>query len=82
MSEWTDASNELLQSLKRERDELRLELKLASMEFRDQWNAAEKKWQHLERKAEGVGLEAAASIDEIAHEIARSYRRMRDIVKN
>ena len=41
----------LVQKLKVERDELNLKLHLASMEARDEFQEAEKKWVHVKSKA-------------------------------
>lgn len=81
MNDVTDSLHDLVKTLKRERDELRVQLKLARMDFGDQWDAAETKWKHLEDKLEDVGHETAKSGQLIAHEIAEAYRRMRDTIK-
>ena len=82
MNDVTDSLQDLVETLKRERDELRLQLKLARMDFSDQWDAAEVKWRNLEDKLQDVGHQTANSGKLIAHEIAEAYRRMRDTIKS
>ena len=81
MNDISDSLEDLVETLKKERDELRVQLKLARMDFSDQWDAAEVKWRNLEDKLEDVGHETAKSGQLIAHELAEAYRRMRDTIK-
>ena len=76
----------LLETLKQQRDELNLQLHLAKAEARDEWAALEGKWEQVEGKlgqlktvagdaAEDVG--AAAKL--LAEEIGRGYDRIRKL---
>ena len=45
----------LVETLKRERDELNLQLHLFKAEAKTDWTALERKWTRFQRKAESVG---------------------------
>ena len=81
MNDLTNSLNELVENLKKERDELLVHLHLAKLDFRDQWEVVEGKWRNLEEKLEDVGHETAESTEQVAHEIAEAYRRLRDVLK-
>ena len=81
MDDVKDSVKELAQKLKTERDELQVQLKLSSMEFRDHWNAAEVKWNRLEQKMADLSHESADATRTVANELAETYRTLRDIVK-
>ena len=81
MSDVTESLKALVQTLRTERDELRVKLNLAKMEWQDQWERAEEHWDQLEDKLEDVGHEAAHSAGLIAREIEQAYRRLRDTIK-
>lgn len=74
----------LLTTVKRERDELRVRVRLAQMETRDEWQAVEKKWNqlmaHNKRLLEAAG-EAGDDVREatksLAEEIREGYKRIR-----
>ncbi len=48
----------LVETLKRERDELNLQLHLFKAEAKTDWTALERKWKRFQRKAESVGTNA------------------------
>lgn len=81
MDDVKDTLKELVQKLKTERDELQVQLKLSSMEFRDHWDTAEVKWNHLEQKMADLSHESADATRSIAHELGEMYRNMRNIIK-
>jgi predicted nucleic acid-binding Zn-ribbon protein len=81
MNDTMQALKELVQKLKTERDELRLQLKLSSMEFQDHWDVAEIKWNRLEQKMEDLSQESVEAARRLAHELAETYRNMRNSVK-
>lgn len=78
MNDATEALKETVKKLKTERDELRLQLKLSSMEFRAQWEIAETKWSALEQKLADVSHESVEAARRVAHELAETYRTMRN----
>ena len=69
--------DELLKSLRQQRDELHLKVKLGEMEASDEWKDVEAKFLKLERKAKelgGVGSEAAGDVGAAAKLLAEQIR--------
>jgi hypothetical protein len=82
----TEASRQkqVMHKLRQERDELRLQMRLGKAEFKDEWEALERKWEHLEGKMAGVKDEAREASHEVgaafgilADELGEAYRRIR-----
>ena len=78
----------LVQTLKTERDELKLKIHLAEAEARDEWEELEPKWQRFHEKAKAVGGTAADASHEIGaaarllgSELSDGYVRIRDAIK-
>ena len=78
---------ELLESLKTQRDELSVKMHLANMELQDEWHAIEDKWQHFQSKAVQVEKEIGSSSHDVAdaftllgQELRDSYRRIRKLL--
>lgn len=83
MNEVREKLDDLLQQLKTERDEARVRLNLARAEARDEWEALEKKWEHLRARVAAAGREAGESGDDVgaaarllAEELSKAYRRV------
>ena len=76
--------DDILEDLKQKRDELRVQMHLASKDAQDEWEELEGKMKEfsqkaqLERTGEGVG-EALGSL---GHEIKLGYQRLWDAVKS
>lgn len=77
--------DKLLERLKTERDNLKLKLHLGSMEAREEFDEAEKKWQQLKNKAAEVADDAVETSEEyldrakvIGEELKEAYRRISD----
>jgi SMC interacting uncharacterized protein involved in chromosome segregation len=68
----------LLETLKQERDELRVKMHLAKLEVQEEWEKAEKQWESFKAKAEKV-LEDSR---EIAEELAESAKVVGEELKN
>lgn len=75
----------LLEDLKRQRDELNLQMHLAKAEARDEWHELEKTWQAVKPKLDAAGREAAKSGENVLaglqltlEELARGYARIKD----
>ena len=75
--------NNLLNRLKTERDELKLKLHLASMEVKEEFEAAEKTWEQLKGKAATIADDAVQTSDEyvarvkiVGEELREAYRRI------
>lgn len=82
----TEASRQkqVMDKLRQERDELRLQMRLGKAEFKEEWEALERKWEHLEGKMAGVKDEAREASREVgaafgilADELGEAYRRIR-----
>lgn len=75
--------DELLDTLRRQRDMLKLKIHLARAEARDEWEELEKKWQHLSAKsavarrdADDVSKNVFAAAKLVAEELRRGYERI------
>jgi hypothetical protein len=71
--------------LKQERDELRLKVRLGTMEAKDEWKELEAKWRTLEARLSDTkdgAMEKAQGAREgvgvIAEELRAAYRRIRE----
>ncbi|MFU8820292.1 MAG: hypothetical protein ACNA8G_01940 [Gammaproteobacteria bacterium] len=82
----TEASRQkqVMDKLRQERDELRLQMRLGKAEFKEEWEALERKWEHLEGRMAGVKDEAREASREVgaafgilADELGEAYRRIR-----
>ncbi len=80
---------DLVDSLKRERDELHLKLHLFKAEARDEWAELEKKWTHFQHKAGAANAAAGEAAGEIGaamrllgEEARTGYRKIRESLKS
>ena len=70
--------NKMIEELKQKRDELAVQVKLGSMEAKQEWEELEKKFEEfaakagLEETASGVGTAASA----LADELKKGYERL------
>jgi dsDNA-specific endonuclease/ATPase MutS2 len=76
--------DDIIESLRQERDELNLQLHLAKAEVKQEWEQLEKKWDNLEQRFDSFGNEAkasagevAASLRQVAADLDRAYKRLR-----
>ena len=75
--------DDILEDLKQRRDELRVQMHLASKELQEEWEELEDKMKdftdraQLEATAEGVG----GALGGLGHELKLGYERLRDAVK-
>lgn len=67
----------VIESLKKERDELNLKMHLAAMEVRDEWDSVEEKWQHFQSK----GHQLSQATGESAHELGEAFSILGDELK-
>jgi vacuolar-type H+-ATPase subunit D/Vma8 len=74
---------DLVADLKQKRDELRLQMHLASKEAQDEWEELEEKMQEFSSKAElgktGEGLGEA--LGKLGQELKLGYKRLRSAIK-
>lgn len=75
---------QMMERLRRERDELRVQAELGKAEMKDEWEALEKKWGQLEHRMAAVAGEArdasqdvGAAIGLLMDELGDAYRRIR-----
>ena len=78
MADSKGSIDEMIDSLKQLRDELRLKIHLGSKEAQDQYDALEQKWdQMVSDTARGVGAAAELAADELKS----GYEKIRDLLK-
>ena len=91
MSDFEDKVEDLVEELKQKRDELRVQMHLASKELKDEWDELEVKMDEFSGKAKkfaddaklretGSGLGEA--LGKLGHEIKLGYERIRDTIKD
>lgn len=75
----------MLADLERQRDELRLQVHLATAEVRDQWQQLEDKWHDIKPKLEAVRQDTAQTTKNLwsalalaAEELKSGYQRVRN----
>ena len=79
-----DDFDDLIEELKQKRDELRVQLNLASKDARDEWEELEAKMEEFSSKAqlqetgEGIGK----ALGELGNEIKLGYERMRKAIQD
>jgi hypothetical protein len=78
---------ELIESLERVRDEIKLKLHLAAADARDEWEELEKKLGQLRGKANRIGRVAEDAAEDVGEavellgkELKRGYERLRKMV--
>lgn len=87
MSGIQDRLSDELDSLKRLRDELRVQLQLGKQEARDAWERTEKSWHSLEGRLNRVGRQSKESLEGVEEaakllmqEIREGYRRIKELL--
>ena len=76
--------DDILEDLKTRRDELRLQIHLASKEVQEEWDELEEKMDDFLAKArlrqtgEGIGK----AVGQLGHELKAGYERVRDAIKD
>ena len=88
MNDVSDKLEKLVESIKTDRDELRVQLHLLNAEIKEEWEDLEEKWQHLEPKLKDLrkgvsesGEEIGAATSQLAEEIGNAYRRIRKAMR-
>jgi chromosome segregation ATPase len=84
MSEEGDRTQEILEKLKQQRDELRLKVHLGKAEARDEWEELEEKFSSLKERLLAAGGEAtdakgdiSTAAKDLASELKKGYERIR-----
>jgi len=76
--------DDILDQLKQKRDELRVQIHLASKEVQEEWEELEDKMEDFSAKAKlgetgaGVGL----ALGDLGGELKKGYERIRDAIKD
>lgn len=82
MSEQNNSFDDIVNELKKERDELRVKLNLAKMDASDEWEKVEHQLEKLELKAKEIGSATADATGEIAAAAKLLAEEVRDGFKN
>lgn len=79
----TQEFDSLVEKLKTERDEIKLKIHLGSMEVRQEFEDAEKKWQNVKLKASEIADDAVETSEEyvgkakvVGEELKEAYNRI------
>ncbi len=79
-----DDFDDLIDDLKQQRDELRVQINLASKEARDEWEELEVKMHAFSAEAKlaktGSGISAALGL--LGNELKQGYKGVREALKN
>jgi hypothetical protein len=92
MTDWSERIDEMVHTLKQQRDELELKMHLGKAEARTEWEKLDKKFSQLiaETKAQSKPLRDAASetasdvgsaLELLGDEIKKGYERLRGSLK-
>ncbi len=83
--------DEILEDLKQRRDELRVQINLASKEIRDEWEELEEKMEDFSDKAKQFANDAKLkqtgegigdALGELGRELKVGYKRIRDALRD
>ncbi len=85
MAYTVDELKNVVEDLKRQRDELNVKLHLAKAEIRDEWDKLEAKWEEVRGKMATLSQEAEKTAESVttaagllADEIKKGYERIRN----
>lgn len=85
MNDVQDKLGKVVETIKTERDELRLQLHFFKTEAKDEWNKMEEHWRNLEPKLKQVresvaesGEDIGAAVTQLSEEIGEGYKRIRN----
>jgi hypothetical protein len=78
-----DDFKELIRDLKQKRDELRVQMNLASRELKDEWDELEEKMDEFSEKAKlsDTGKGVGKALGQLGQELKLGYERLRDALK-
>ncbi len=91
MSEIDQKFEEMLEDLKQKRDEIRVQLHLASKEVKEEWEELEEKMEEFSGKAKQFASDAKLketgsglgdALGKLGHELKLGYERVRDAIKD
>ncbi|MFK7912437.1 MAG: hypothetical protein AB8B93_00870 [Pseudomonadales bacterium] len=73
---------DLVDSLRREREHLALQFELGRMELKDEWHDLEAKWDGFERSLDEFGDDAKETVHRVGEEIEGAYRDLKQRLKD
>lgn len=76
-----DKFEDVISSMKTQRDELRVQLHLMKADMKDEWHELEEKWDRLEPKLNESAEDIGAASKQLAGEIASAYQRIKAALK-
>jgi len=85
-----DDFDDLIEELKQKRDELRVQINLASREAKDEWEELEAKMEEFTEKAKGLADDAGIketgagigdALGQLGGELKKGYERLRQAIK-
>lgn len=93
MSDMNEKIEDLIESLKQQRDELRVQMHLAKADAKDEWEALEKKFKHFLAEAEAESKPVREAVEDSAKgvgtamelagdELKKGYQRLRELLKS
>ncbi len=71
----------LVDSLKRDREHLSVQIQLGKMELQEEWKTLEHKWDHFEDKVEDLGQDALEAATHFGQELKTAYEQLLDRLK-
>lgn len=76
--------DDLMEELKQKRDELRVQMNLASRELKDEWDELEEKMEEFSEKAnlEETGKGLSKAVGQLGQEIKLGYERLWKAMKD
>ena len=76
--------DDLIDDLKQKRDELRVQINLASREIKDEWEDLEKRSKDFMERAEisRTGDEIGDALADLGEELKKGYQRIRNAMKD
>ena len=87
MSEYKEKFDEMLDSLKQLRDEVKVKMHLGKAEARDEWERLEEKWQDFKSRTKVIAGEAGESakdlgsaLELVGEELKEGYKRIRKLL--
>ncbi len=79
---WNDKLEELIATLERERDELRVKVHLASREAKDEFEALESRLDALRARMAGAGSDARETASEVGGVVGETARKLADDLRD
>jgi len=77
----SDQFEDLIETLKQQRDELRVRMHLGSLEAKDEFDTLEKKWEHWSAEAKAQAKPLRAVIEDSANNVGSALELVLDEVK-